>query len=311
MRNPLLSMLIGFAYLTGLAVQAHAQGEKGKSDTPNVRPPQPGVVPFDAETAKQLQNAWAKYLSAAETLKNSIGMDLVLIPPGEFRMDPGGRMIVAEAFYLGKTEVTQAQWSAVMGTTPWKEKELKGDHRPATFVSWEDANAFCERLTAKERNGTYRLPAEAEWEYACRGGTTTRFSFGDDAALLEQFAWCSENSKKIGERYAHDVALKKPNPFGLFDMHGNVWEYCDGTYTQDPQKDERPYPINMGELRLSAGGSWDSDFSLDGRSTGSAFYCRTNSRNWSNIPTSGNNDWGFRVAWTPPGNKKPGGNAGR
>lgn len=305
MRNPWLSMLIGFAFLAGLAVQAIAQTEQGKSETPNVRPPQAGVVPFDAETAKKLQNAWARHLSAAETVKNSIGMELILIPPGEFRMDPGGRVILAEAIYLGKTEVTQAQWSAVMGTTPWKEKEPKADHRPATFVRWEGAHAFCERLTAKERHGTYRLPTEAEWEYACRGGTTTRFSFGDDASLLEQFAWCSENSKKIGERYAHEVALKKPNPFGLFDMHGNVWEYCDGEYTRDPHKDERPYPAKMGELRIAAGGSWDSDFSLDGFSRGSAFYCRTNSRSWSNIPTDGDNDTGFRVAWTPPESKKP------
>ena len=310
MRNPLLSMLIGFTFLTGLAVHADAQGEKGKSDTPNVRPPRAGVVPFDAATAKKLQNAWAKHLSAAETVKNSIGMELILIPPGEFRMDPGGRVVLAEAFYLGKTEVTQVQWSAVMGTTPWKGKEPKADHRPATFVSWEDARAFCQWLTAKERNGTYHLPTEAEWEYACRGGTTTPFSFGDDAFLLDQFAWRSENSKKIGERYAHDVAFKEPNPFGLFDMHGNVWEYCDGAYTKNPRTDEIPHPEKTGELRIAAGGSWDSDFSLDGRNNNSDFYCRSDSRKWPS-PTDADNDTGFRVAWTPPGNKRPARNSGK
>src|SRR5437868_10626686 len=113
MRNPWLSILIGFAFLTGLAAQARAEGEKDKSDTPGVRPPQAGVVPFDAETATRLQDAWARHLSADVTLKNSIGMKLMLIPPGKFRLGGAVDTALTEPFYLGTTEVTQAQWSAV------------------------------------------------------------------------------------------------------------------------------------------------------------------------------------------------------
>lgn len=210
---------------------------------------------------------------------------------------------------MGNTEVTQTQWSAVMGTTPWIDKEQKGDNRPATFVSWNDAKAFCERLTAKEKNGAYRLPTEAEWEFACRAGTNTRFSFGEDAALLGRFAWISDNSRKVGEKYAHDVALKKPNAFGLFDMHGNVGEYCDGAFTTDPTKEERPRAAKEGPLRVVAGGSWDADLShlaSNGSAyaaANAAFYCRSDSRSWP-IPTCEDNSTGFRVAWSPPANKK-------
>lgn len=196
-----------------------------------------------------------------------------------------------------------------MGTKPWKDKEQEGEYRPATLVSWNDAQAFCQRLTAQENNGTYRLPTEAEWEFACRAGTNTRYSFGDDAALLGRFAWISDNSRNVGEKYAHEVALKKPNAFGLFDMLGNVWEYCDGAFTTEPTKEERPRPAKGGSLRVVAGGSWDADLSHLSNSgsayaaSNAAFYCRCDSRSWP-IANHGNNSTGFRVAWTPPAKKK-------
>jgi formylglycine-generating enzyme required for sulfatase activity len=197
-----------------------------------------------------------------------------------------------------------------MGTTPWNERDRQNENRPATFVSWNDAKSFCARLTAREHNGTYRLPNEAEWEFACRAGANTRFSFGDDAALLPQFAWCSENSRKIGEKYAHDVALKKPNPFGLVDMHGNVWEFCDGEYTSDPNKEERPRLAKTGGMRVAAGGSWDADLSAAYPGNSSAFYCRSASRWWP-VPSAADSSTGFRVAWTPPATKKPATESGK
>ena len=301
MRNRVMPVLIVFAFLATPVIGGHDEVDV---DARNGRAPPMGVVPFGAGTARRLQLLWAKHLSVDESVKNSIGMPLILIPPGKFRLSDMDDVTLTDAFYLGKTEVTQAQWSAVMGTTPWKEHERQGENRPATFVSWNDARTYCERLTAKEQSGTYRLPTEAEWEYACRAGTTTRFSFGDDASLLPQFAWCSENSKKAGEKYAHEVALKKPNPFGLFDMHGNVWEYCDGEYTSDPNKEERPRLVKTGGMRMAAGGSWDADLSHAYPGSGSAFYCRSDSRHWP-VPDYGTSSSGFRVAWTPPAEKKP------
>ncbi|HEY3969012.1 MAG TPA: formylglycine-generating enzyme family protein [Planctomycetaceae bacterium] len=262
-----------------------------------------GIVPFDAATARKLQQSWAKHLSVDETVKNSIGMQLILIPPGKNRLLNEVEVTLVDAFYLGKTEVTQAQWSAVMGTAPWNEIERTGQNRPATFISWNAAKAFCEQLTAKEHSGTYRLPTEAEWEYACRAGTTTHFSFGDDQSQLGQFAWYRDNSKKIGENYAHEVALKKPNPFGLFDMHGNVWEWCDGAYTSDPSKEERPRPASTGGLRVAAGGSWDWEVPLIANG-GSALNCHSASRVWY-VPTTKAISAGFRVLWIAPASNKP------
>jgi formylglycine-generating enzyme required for sulfatase activity len=291
-------ILIVVAIAGGLSAHAAPQGESGESDDPHR--PKAGVVPFDGEEAARLQDAWARYLSAEKVVTNTIGMPLVLIPPGKFRME-GAEHTLADPYYLGRTEVTQAQWSEVMGTTPWKGKVADGPNRPATFVSWEDAKAFCERLTERELRGTYRLPTEAGWEYACRAGTSTRFSFGDDASELGRHAWISDNTKKAGEPYAHDVGLKEPNPFDLFDMHGNVWEFCAGAYTKDRDKEERPRPARTGPMRVVAGGSWDADLSEAYPGSGPDFYCRSEGRMWP-VPTSRSGAMGFRVAWTPPAN---------
>jgi formylglycine-generating enzyme required for sulfatase activity len=148
-------------------------------------------------------------------------MELILIPPGEFEIE-GEKVSLADAYYLGKTEVTQSQWAAVMGTDRGEGGEASSGNRPVAFVSWTGAMEFCERLTAKEERGTYRLPSEAEWEFACRAGTSTKYSFGEDPAELGQYAWISHNTRDAGEPFAHEVGLKKPNAFGLFDMHGNV-----------------------------------------------------------------------------------------
>ncbi len=125
---------------------------------------------------------------------------------------------------MGKYEVTQEQWEAVMGNNP---SETKGAKLPVTDVSWEDCQEFIKKLNAKT-NGGYRLPTEAEWEYACRAGTTTAYSFGDKITPKDANYWDS----KIGKSVA--VGSYKPNAFGLYDMHGNVWEWCEDWYGDIP-----------------------------------------------------------------------------
>jgi sulfatase modifying factor 1 len=195
------------------------------------------------------------------------------IPAGTFTMgspeSEAGReddesqhqVTISKPFYMQTTEVTRGQWKAVMGTEPWKgEKYVKeGANYAATYVSWDDAVAYCKKLSEKEGK-TYRLPTEAEWEYACRAGTETRWSFGDDEKVLGDYAWYNENAYDIvSERYAHQVGLKKPNAFGLYDMHGNVLEWCHDYYEvdyykQSPAKD--PMGPASGSSRVLRGGSW-------------------------------------------------------
>jgi len=202
---------------------------------------------------------------------NSIGMRFVLIPAGEFMMGspdsdseaeaderPQHRVRITKPFYLGVHEVTQEQYAAVMGNCPWKgEPRVKeGSDYPATYVSWGDAVAFCEKLSARE-GCTYRLPTEAEWEYACRAGST-RSCFGDDPLALDNYAWYDEWPAR---QYARSVGQKKPNGWGLLDMHGNVWECCADWYDPDyyansPTVD--PTGPSAIPFRVLRGGSWRS-----------------------------------------------------
>jgi formylglycine-generating enzyme required for sulfatase activity len=206
------------------------------------------------------------------TISNTMGMMFNKIPAGTFMMgspetekdrgddEPQHKVTISKAFYIQTTEVTQGQWKALMGTDPWKGKQYvkEGPNYAATYVSWADAVAYCEKLSEKEGK-TYRLPTEAEWEYACRAGTKTRWSFGNDENKLGDYAWYKENAFDIGEKYAHQVGLKKPNAFGLHDMHGNVLEWChdyygEDYYKQSPEKDP-PGPAR-GSFRVFRGGAW-------------------------------------------------------
>ncbi len=146
-------------------------------------------------------------------LTNSIGMKFVIIP--------------GKGYYMGKHTVTQKEWVAVMGMTPWKGKiyAKEGDDYPATYISWNDCQELIKRLNSKEGRNIYRLPKEEEWEHACLAGSTTKYCFGDDAGQLGDYAWYSENAFGVGEKYAHKVGQKKPNKWGLYDMHENVWEW--------------------------------------------------------------------------------------
>lgn len=202
---------------------------------------------------------------------NSSGMTFIRIKPGKYWMGSQGdeeghesdespqRLIKFEKdFFLGRTEVTQAQWMEVMETRPWSGRDFIQERRynPAVHISWEDAVAFCEKLSEQEGR-RYRLPTEAEWEYACRAGTTTRYSFGDDETDLNLYAWWERNSFKRQEKYAHRVARKKPNPWGLYDMHGNVLEWCENWYLKySLEPDEDAVFIQKPEHRVLRGGSW-------------------------------------------------------
>ncbi len=147
---------------------------------------------------------------------------------------------LTKGFWLGQTEVTQQEWFEVMGTRPWRKEAgapqefaKEGDDYAANYVSYEDAMTYCNKLTERERSGgrlkgseRYTLPTEAQWEYACRAGTKTRFSFGDDESRLDEYAWFDGNAWNIGETHPPRVGQKKPNPWGLRDIHGSVSEWC-------------------------------------------------------------------------------------
>lgn len=175
---------------------------------------------------------------AGPVVTNSIGMKFVTIPAGHFIMgapesdtqaigaeSPQHTVVLSDPFQLGMYEVTQEQYERVMETNP---SRFKGANHPVENVRWIDAVEFCRKLSAleaeKKAGYLYHLPSEAEWEYACRAGTRTLYSFGDDPAELGEYAWIHQNSRGS----THPVGEKKANPWGLYDMHGNVREWCRG-----------------------------------------------------------------------------------
>ncbi len=205
-----------------------------------------------------------------ENFTNSIGMEFVEIPSGEFDIGsplnerdrnlmegPIHRVNIATAFYMGKHEVTQKQWYDIMGNNP---SHFKGDDLPVEMVSWNDIQEFIKKLNEKEGTDKYRLPSEAEWEYATRAGTTTMYSFGNNASELGDYGWYGGNSNYT----THLVGQKKPNPWGLYDVHGNVWEWVqdkicnyneaplDGSACTGMANDTR-------DLRAERGGHWQRE----------------------------------------------------
>jgi formylglycine-generating enzyme required for sulfatase activity len=162
---------------------------------------------------------------------------------------PQHQVTISKPFYLASTEVTQAQYEAVMDTNP---SEFLGANLPVEKVSWENAQEFCKRLSATE-NKRYRLPTEAEWEFACRAGSSTAYYWG--ANPDESYAWTNDNS----DEKTHEVAQKRPNAWGLYDMAGNVAEWCQdwkGNYSPGEQTD--PKGAAGGEFRVIRGGSWSA-----------------------------------------------------
>lgn len=181
---------------------------------------------------------------------------------------------------MGVTEVTQKQYAAVMGTNPSK---FSGANRPVEQVPWADAVQFCRELSG-ETKWKVRLPTEAEWEYACRAGTKTRFSFADSDSDLGNYAWYSGNSAN----QTHPVGKKKPSVWGTYDMHGNVWEWCAEWYAESYYADAPgtdPQGPGSGKSRVRRGGSWRFGHGS----------CRSAARN-SDEPVARHDGCGFRVA---------------
>jgi formylglycine-generating enzyme required for sulfatase activity len=205
-------------------------------------------------------------------ITNSIGMKLVLIPKGKFMMgspeSEEGRyddetqheVTISKDYYLGVTEVTQGQYEKVIGTNPSKfQKQVILDKDssmyPVEKVTWEVAVVFCKKLSdlpeEKKVGRVYRLPTEAEWEYACRAGSNSAYSFGESSKLLSDYAWCGENSNL----QTHPVGEKRQNAWGLYDMHGNVWEWCSDWYGgYDNNSVSDPVGLTKGSLRVLRGG---------------------------------------------------------
>lgn len=202
-------------------------------------------------------------------LPNGVQMAFVYIPPGNFLMgsppeelerhgdeEPLRRVYLTEGFYFGTFEVTQAQWESVMGENPSVFKHFPdAQQHPVDMVSWNDAQAFVGQIN-KLGLGKFRLPTEAEWEYACRAGTQTRYYWGSDSTdwQVHDYAWAFS----LAEGRSHPVGQKKPNAWGLYDMSGNMWEWCQDwrSNAYDPVDTLNPTGATTGEKRVYRGGSW-------------------------------------------------------
>lgn len=197
-------------------------------------------------------------------MTNAYGMTFIAFFPGDFvRGSPDHEkhrhanerqhtVKLTKGFYLQTTPVTQSQWSAIMETTPSYFGSDNGN-RPVEHVSWLDCQQFIQQLNLKEPRDGYRLPTEAEWEYACRSGTHTRFYFGEKDSLLADHAWYYENSNLKTQ----SVAQKAPNPSGLYDLYGNVWEWCEDWYGDYPDKPATdPSGPPEGIYKVVRGGAW-------------------------------------------------------
>lgn len=300
------------------------------------------VAPFDAKQGQQFQQQWADYLDRPVRVENSIGMQLALIPAGEFEMGlsespqaenqpppgdwryrepetikkeqlPRHRVVLTKAFYISETEVTYSQFrkfvdasgyvTDVERTKGWGKEDRgwllrKGyswrsagqwrieDQHPVSNVTWNDAVALCQWLSKHDDLGAYRLPTEAEWEFACRAGTTTHYFFGDDPDQFAEYAWYKENFE-IAYQF---VGLKRPNPFGIYDIYGNRQEWCLDVfdpefYSRSPLSD--PVCRSGGEERVLRGGTH----------TDMASFC-TSSRRWSQ-PSDTPGAAGIRVVCIP------------
>jgi formylglycine-generating enzyme required for sulfatase activity len=312
--------------------------------------PPPAIAPFDAKKATEYQEAWAKYLGVPAEITNSIGMNLVLIPPGEFDMGstteetawvverfkendnnrvretPRHRVKITKPFYLGMYHVTQAEYEKVMGMNPsrYTEKQVDAstfkpplserdvkerlDSRkkmagkdtsryPVEWVTWNECVEFCRKLSAipaeRAAGRVYRLPTEAKWEYACRAGTTTQWYCGGDESRTADAAWSWWNAGGM----THPVGEKKPNAWGLYDMHGNAYQWCGDWFSPDYYKQSPlsdPMGPPAGSDRVMRGGDW----SWYASSCRSAFRCHV-------APTLRGYVTGFRVSVVPPGVAEP------
>ncbi|MCP4109251.1 MAG: formylglycine-generating enzyme family protein [Desulfobacteraceae bacterium] len=268
----------------------------------SVRIPEEARAFFRRLTGKDAEPVFRK------RLENSLGMEFVYIPPGSFEMGSPEdeleryddemlhRVTLTRGFYMQTTQVTQGQWKAIMGDNPSRFKE-GGDTCPVEQVSWDDVQEFIRKLNLKEGK-TYRLPTEAEWEYSCRAGTETPFYTGKclstDQANYDGDYPYADCPKGIYRKKTMPVASFDPNPWGLYDMHGNVWEWCQdwyGDYPADAVTD--PGGPSDGSYRVLRGGSW----------IGIAGRCRSGCRS-RNSPGERDDSDGFRLVLLLPRSAK-------
>jgi eukaryotic-like serine/threonine-protein kinase len=241
--------------------------------------------PFDAIAKNCLREdpkqRWtAKQVLEALTPKPVNKLEFVEIPSGKLIME-GGHEIRLNGFKMGKYAVTQAQYKAVMGENP---SYFKGNLQcPVENVTWYQAVEFCQKLS-QQTGQSIRLPSETEWEYACRAGTTTEYYFGNNENDLERYGWYNKNSGHV----THPVGQKQPNAWGLYDMHGNVWEWCADKWTDNVRelpKDGKPFLGGSSNDNSLRGGSWGIG----------AQKCRSADRYWDSVWYDG---IGFRVVFS-------------
>jgi len=237
------------------------------------------------EAARELQVPVEKDFD----LGKGVRITMVLIPAGEFMMgSPPGerersdnedlhRVTIEKPFWMGKYELTQEQWQAVAGKNP---SRFNGAKNPVETASWNDIQGFLEKLNGGQRGSPFALPTEAQWEYACRAGTGTRFCFGDGDDGLGEYAWFLQNSQNT----TRATGQKRPNTWGLHDMHGNVWEWCASPHLERYDGSEQKGAEAGGNLRVLRGGSWLYD----------PRYCRSALRYWG-VPEDRTGLVGFRV----------------
>ena len=258
-------------------------------------------------------------VDSPRSFQNSIGMTMRPVPPGTFEMGvpPAAwpeetteeafreiqaprQVMLEEAFYVSTTEVTNGQYRtfaratsyANFGSSSLTTGPFAGDRKPVSSVSWEDAQAFCTWLTMVEER-RYQLPEEAQWEYACRASSTALFSFGDDPAELGVYAWYEKNSGG----HPHEVARLKPNNWGLYDMHGNVWEWCQDLVPDDIlRRGDAPEDMFGRRIAFIRGGAYFN----------SAQSCWAGAR-WACFPVTTRDECiGFRVVCGAQARRPPG-----
>jgi formylglycine-generating enzyme required for sulfatase activity len=290
---------VGFRVVLGPATQTSG-AERIAASEPENRPRGAPAAMIGAVAGDERDDNWLK-------------LKLVWCPPGTFTMgspkdarerdfDEGPAAVtLTRGFWLGKYEVTQAEWERVMDSLPWKpyRNAREGDNYPAVYVRWDAALAFCRKLTALERKAgrlpddwEYTPPTEAYWEYACRAGTETAYGFGDAATRLGDFAWwgrAADGGSARNEPFAHPVGARQQNAWGLCDMHGNVAEWCRDVYQKKLPGGEDPEVVFPGASnRVVRGGAWITD----------SFRCRSAYRVWE---SSGRYSpiQGLRIALSP------------
>ena len=229
-------------------VKADAGADVGVTGLPAIMSGKSGT-PSGTKKLGQAENTVMKFVHIAP---GTFMMGSPSSEAGRYGDEDQHKVTITKGFEMQTTEVTQAQWEAVMGVNP---SNFKGADRPVEKVSWNDAQAFIEKLNAQNDGYRYRLPTEAEWEYAARAGTKTAYSFGDSASLLGKYAWYNVNSKIK----THTVATRKPNAWGLYDMHGNVEEWVADYWTSSLGTSSVTDPKGpaVGSSRVWRGGSWN------------------------------------------------------